>query len=74
MQPFMVVSPSINPANWFFVCIGAKDFINTLQGMQQAKAPGVVRYINITMTAAYSAGACKYNDTVMLHSESFLLF
>lgn len=50
---------SVNPAHWYVIWIGANDFINTLQGIQQATVPGVVQYINMTMTAAYSAGARK---------------
>lgn len=50
---------SINPANWYVVWIGANDFVYTVQGVQQATVPGIVQYINMTMTAAYSAGARK---------------
>lgn len=50
---------SINPNNWYIVWIGANDFIYTANGMQQATVPGIVQYVNMTLTAAYSAGARK---------------
>lgn len=50
---------SVNPDNWYIIWIGANDFVYTANGVQQATVPGMVQYINMTMTAAYSAGARK---------------
>ena len=36
---------------------GANDLIYTVNGVQNATVPGVVQYINMTMTASYAAGA-----------------
>lgn len=50
---------SINPDNWYIIFIGANDFVYTVNGVATATVPGMVQYINMTMNAAYSAGARK---------------
>ena len=56
MQPFMVVLSTQT--------IGMSSGLEPMTSshstrLQQATVPGIVQYINMTMTAAYSAGARK---------------
>ena len=47
---------------------GANDLIYTVNGVENATVPGIVQYINMTMTASYAAGARKYVVACCQHS------
>ena len=50
---------SVNPDNWYIIWTGNNDIIGTASGTAQATVPGIVQYINMTVSALYSAGARK---------------